>query len=143
MFTIYHDLHILAPAAKVFKGISEPSGLDEWWTYRSQGKPELNATYSLEFPGGYDWRGTVSKCIKDKEFELEIHDADPDWNGTRVGFLLQEQGGGTALQFYHAGWKVVNPHFRISSFCWAMYLRILKRFLESGIRVAYEKRDQD
>lgn len=42
--------------------------------------------------------------------------------------------------FYHTGWKEANAHYRISAFCWAMYLRLLKRYVESGERVRYEER---
>ena len=33
-----------------------------------------------------------------------------------------------------------NDHYKISSYCWAMYLRILKRYVESGEEVPYENR---
>jgi hypothetical protein len=34
----------------------------------------------------------------------------------------------------------VSAHYRTSSFCWAMYLRLLKRYVEHGEVVPYEKR---
>jgi hypothetical protein len=33
-----------------------------------------------------------------------------------------------------------SEHYRISCYCWAMYLRILKRYLEHGEQVPYAKR---
>jgi hypothetical protein len=50
--------------------------------------------------------------------------------------------GKTAVNFYHTGWPQKNEHYKISSYCWAMYLRILKRHLEYGESVPYEKRLQ-
>jgi hypothetical protein len=44
------------------------------------------------------------------------------------------------VYFYHLCWPEANEHWRVSNYCWAMYLRILKRYLESGESVAYEKR---
>ena len=38
------------------------------------------------------------------------------------------------------GWPTPHEHCRISSFCWAMYLRILKRHLEFGENVPYVQR---
>ena len=35
---------------------------------------------------------------------------------------------------------VLSEHYRISSYCWAIYLRVLRRYLEHGERVAYEQR---
>jgi hypothetical protein len=47
---------------------------------------------------------------------------------------------GTQVRFAHTGWPEANEHYRISCYCWAMYLRVLKRHLEFGERVPYEKR---
>jgi hypothetical protein len=38
------------------------------------------------------------------------------------------------------GWPVDNEHWRISCYCWAMYLRLLRRYLEHGEIVPYERR---
>ena len=66
--------------------------------------------------------------------------SDPDWLGSRVGFRLDVKNEMTWVEFYHNGWPESNEHYRISCYCWAMYLRILKRNLEHGETVAYEKR---
>jgi uncharacterized protein YndB with AHSA1/START domain len=141
MPTIFHDLYIEVPAAKVFKGISVPECLDEWWTNKCKGDVASGKEYELYFTPGYIWQATVTKCDPGKEFELTIHDSDADWDGTKVGFIVQEKGEHTKLQFYHSGWKEINEHFRVSSYCWATYLRILKQFLEKGTRVPYNWRD--
>lgn len=44
------------------------------------------------------------------------------------------------MQFWHRGWLEANVHYRTSSFCWAMYLRLLKRWVEAGEVVPYERR---
>jgi len=66
--------------------------------------------------------------------------ADPDWLGTRVGFRLEGRADTTRVGFYHTGWPTPNEHWRISCYCWAMYLRILWRHLEHGEEVPYERR---
>ena len=66
--------------------------------------------------------------------------ADKDWMGSRVTFMLDEQKGRTNVRFSHTGWKEENEHYRTSSFCWAMYLRLLKRYIEAGEFVEYERR---
>ena len=67
-------------------------------------------------------------------------DVRVDWVGTRVGFEMDVDGETTRLRFYHTGWPADNDHFRRSSYCWAMYLRLLKRFVEHDETVPYEKR---
>ncbi len=65
--------------------------------------------------------------------------ADPDWLGTRVGFQLEAVGDTTQVRFSHLGWPMANQHYRTSCNCWPMYLRILRRHLEHGESVAYER----
>ena len=137
---ILHDFPIQCSPAEVFRGVATPAGIDSWWTIRSKGAPTLGATYELWFGPEYDWRAQVVQCVADRSFELEMTHAMPDWMGTRVRFDLTPTPTGTQLRFAHTGWPEVNEHYRISSFCWAMYLRLLRRNLEFGETVPYEKR---
>jgi uncharacterized protein YndB with AHSA1/START domain len=141
MANILHDLPIAAPPEEVFRAISTPDGLNEWWTQTSRGTPSLGSDYSLGFGPEYLWHARVTELTAARAFELEMTAADSDWKGTRVGFrLTPRDGGGTLVAFRHTGWPSVNAHFRTSNCCWAMYLRILRRYLEHGERVPYEKR---
>jgi uncharacterized protein YndB with AHSA1/START domain len=137
---IYHDFPIKAQVDRVFQAVSTTSGLDQWWTKRSEGRPAPGEAYVLWFGPKFDWRARVSKCVADSDFELEVVTADKDWVGTRVGFHLESRGGVTQVRFHHTGWASPNEHWRISCYCWAMYLRILRRYLEHGEEVPYEKR---
>ena len=137
---ILHDFPIDVPIARVFAGVSTPAGLDQWWTKRSAGKPVQNGEYELWFGPKFDWRARVTRSVADQAFELEITRADADWIGTRVGFELEGSKKSTQVRFHHTGWPANNDHYRISCFCWAMYLRILKRHLEFGETVPYEER---
>lgn len=140
MVDILHDFPIKAPINRVFWAVSTPEGLDEWWTKRSKGSPLLGSEYELWFGAEYDWRARVTRCTPDAEFEVEMTHADGDWIGTRVGFHLDAKDQHTWVRFYHTGWPGANEHYRISSCCWAMYLRILRRYLEHGETVPYEDR---
>jgi hypothetical protein len=44
------------------------------------------------------------------------------------------------VQFWYRGWPDPNAHYRTSSFRWAMYLRLLKRWAETGEVVPYLRR---
>ena len=140
MADILHEFPIKAPIGKVFDAIASPAGLDNWWTKRASGKAELGAVYELGFGPGYDWRAVVSDCVPDSRFGLEMAQADEDWMGTRLEFVLEKQSGVTLVKFSHTGWPSANEHHRISNYCWAMYLRLLKRYVEHGEVVAYEDR---
>lgn len=82
----------------------------------------------------------VSRYVPDREFELAIVTAHDDWRDTRVGFVLEEDAGVTRVRFHHCGWPQANEHYRVSCYCWAMYLRLLKRHVERGEVVPYEDR---
>ena len=136
----YHHFPIKASLQEVFQAVSTPEGLDTWWTKRSSGKPVEGAEYELWFGPEYDWRAVVSRCVPGTEFEFEIISAQEDWQGTRVGFLLDDKEGVTQVRFHHLGWPAANEHYRGSCYCWAMYLRLLKRYVEHGETVPYEDR---
>ena len=140
MSDIFHDFPIKAPAGRIFQGVSTPEGLDCWWTKTSSGQPSLGAAYNLRFGPKYEWRAIVTKFTPDAEFELQFDRADPDWLGTRVGWLLEPRDSSTWVRFHHTGWPVANEHYRISCNCWALYLRLLRRYVEHGEFVPYENR---
>ncbi len=137
---ILHDFPVAAPAERVFDMFATPAGLDAWWTARSSGTPSLGAEYHLWFAPEYDWRARVTACDRGRRFELQMTRAMDDWMGTRVRAELDEQGGITTVRFAHLGWREAGEHFRISSFCWAMYLRLLRLHLEQGLVVEYARR---
>lgn len=137
---IFHDFPIAADAERVFRAVSTPSGLDQWWTKRASGRAQLGALYDLWFGPEYHWQARVTHCAPGQSFEIEMTSAGDDWRGTRVGFELVANGAGTQLRFRHTGWPEENEHFRISCYCWAMYLRVMKRWLEYGEAVEYERR---
>jgi hypothetical protein len=82
----------------------------------------------------------ATRYIPDTELELKLSRADEDFQETRLGFLLEGKDGAVNVRFYHTGWPDANEHYRISCFCWAMYLRLLKRYVEFGEVVPYEDR---
>jgi len=140
MADIHQHFPIKAGARRVFEAVSTPAGLNSWWTESCSGVPEPGAEYNFGFGPGYDWRARVSRCVPDTEFEFELIKADSDWQGTKLGFLFGEVNGVTQVEFHHTGWPESNEHYRVSCYCWSMYLRLLRRYVEFGEVVPYEVR---
>ena len=140
MAGIFHNFFINSSLNKVFETISTPNGLDTWWTKSSSGIAAIGETFHFHFESDYNWTAIVSKYFSNKEFEFTMQSSDKDWERTKVGFLLTYKNNCTEVCFYHTGWKEENEHFRISNFCWALYLRILKRYLEFSEFVPYKDR---
>lgn len=137
---ILQDFPIAVPASRVYEAVSSPTGLNQWWTMSASGTPQLGNHYDLGFGPGYDWRAVVTKAEPARAFELQMVKSDADWDNTVVGFELIPTATGTQVRFYHRGWPASNEHYRISCHCWALYLRLLRRYLEAGEFVPYERR---
>lgn len=140
MAEILHDFPVNAPPSRVFEMFATPAGLDRWWTLSSSGGGAVGSDVELDFGPPYQWRGMVTRSIPGREYELEMTVAMGDWQNTRVGVRLEPSANGTMVYFRHTGWPYESDHFRTTSYCWAMYLRILKRNLEHGETVPYEQR---
>ncbi len=136
---IIHKLNIKAAAQEVFNGVSSPEGLDRWWTKGCTGRPEMGSLYELDF-GSVQWQAQVSHVVEPHEFELTMTRCDQEWQDSLVNFEITDNGDSCTLKFSHSGWPQANDHFITSNYCWAMYLRILKRYLEFGEEVPYEER---
>lgn len=137
---ILHRLPIRAPLARVFEVVATPDGLNAWWTRGAEGVPDAGALYRLDFGPGYAWTAMVTAVDHPRWIEWEMAEADADWTGTRVGMRLSPGDGSTVVDFYHAGWRQANEHYRTTSCCWAQYLRILRRYIEHGETVPYDVR---
>lgn len=137
---ILQDFPIRATPDQVFQEISTPDGLNRWWTETCTGQPALGASYEMGFGPGHHWRAEVTQCDPGARFELTLRQADADWMNTRVGFELSPTPGGTEVRFHHSGWPDASEHYRISCHCWAMYLRLMRRYLEQGETVPYPDR---
>jgi hypothetical protein len=69
---IFHDFPIRIPRTRVHQAVSTPAGLDSWWTKKSAGTPVAGAEYELWFGPQYDWRASVSRCVENQDFELQM-----------------------------------------------------------------------
>jgi uncharacterized protein YndB with AHSA1/START domain len=138
--SIYHSLIIDADLAKVFRSVSEPEHLVNWWPDRCVGIPKLGNTYGFYFGPEYNWRGKVSEFVPNKAFYVKMTDADEDWVPTTFGFDISTLDDKVQLDFWHKGWPSCNAHFKRSSFCWAILLKGLKDYIEAGIVIPFADR---
>lgn len=140
MADILFDITIQATREKVFESFCLPEHLDNWWTLKSSGSPELGNIYNLNFTDQYNWFGEVSDVVPNERFYLKMTQSDPDWDPTTFGIELEEKAQSTLLKFSHANWPTNNHHFRHSAFCWAQLLNGLKNYIEKGVVIPFENR---
>lgn len=140
MHNILFSFTIDAPPARVFETIAHPAGLNAWWPVASSGHPAVGERYEFDFGPGCRWAAIVTACHAPLQLEWRLTEADEDWTGTVVSFHLAPEGNSTRVEFAHTGWRDAHKHYRVSAFCWAAYLRLLRRYVEDGDIVPYADR---
>ncbi len=140
---IEHELVVAAPIEQVFACFRTAEGLGAWWPDTATAQARLGGRYTFGFDPEHQWVGVVRVFDAPHAIEWEMTETAPmpDWLGTRVGARLTAEGSNTRLHFYHRGWEGPTAHHRISSFCWATYLRLLARYCTIGEVIPYAKRN--
>ncbi len=140
---IEHELLIPAPIERVWACFATADGLNAWWPDSATADPKPGGRYTFGFDEAHQWAGVTRVFEPSAAIEWEMTETAPmsDWLGTRVGARLVAEGDSTRLHFYHRGWSGPTQHMRISSFCWATYLRLLGRYCMTGEIVPYNRRN--
>ena len=151
MATIYHQVWINAPVAKVYEAISTADGLGSWWDKPNATKTDIGPV--LEFSPGAEHgmlRAKVLERVQDKRVEWEFISTHPKsspasaWTGTHVIFEISERDNVVALSgfgqdkdriaildFRHSGWDENSQYFGFCNFAWGEALQKLKQVCES------------
>jgi len=140
MADILHNVYIHAKPEQVFRAISTGEEIAKWWTKRSTGKPIKGTVFNFYFTEQYDWDAKLIDVQENLRCVWKMTKADDDWLNTQFGFQLSEKEGITTVEFHHTGWLDSNEHFKRSSYCWAMYLHLLKSYIETGKITTFDKR---
>lgn len=120
--------------------VSEPEKLNIWWTSSCIGAPNEGEIYSMQFGPDYKWKAKVTGIDAPNCIQFLMLEADKDWIDTKIDFRLKTEDDWVSILFEHSGWSEISDHYLMSSYCWAMYLRLIKRYLEAGEVIPYEKR---
>lgn len=138
---IYFSLMIKTDKTSLYRAVSEPKYLENWWPLECSGIPMKGEIYNFNFTDAYDWYAEVKSIKQWNHIHYKMTKSDDDWNATTFGFDLEEKSKGVYLHFFHKDWPECNTHFKHSSFCWAMLLKGLKDYLEKGIIVPFKDRE--
>lgn len=139
--SIYFNFMINTDKFSVYRAVTEPEHLVNWWPLKCSGIPNEGEEYNFNFTDKYDWYAEVKSAKQWDHIHYKMTESDDDWNPTTFGFDLEEKNNGIYLHFFHKDWPECNTHFKHSSFCWAMLLKGLKDYLEKGTIVPFEDRE--
>jgi uncharacterized protein YndB with AHSA1/START domain len=150
MATLYHQVWINAPVAKVYEAISTAAGLSSWWGPHTSTQTDTGLVLAHS-PGEQhgDVKMKVLDLVQDKHVEWEIISTHPKrspasaWTGTRIIFELAERENPghwmgmnngerilTVLDFRHSGWDENSEYFGFCNFAWGETLLMLKQWCE-------------
>ncbi|RPD40599.1 SRPBCC family protein [Chitinophaga barathri] len=131
MADIRHNLVIKAAPGKVYQAVTTQEGLESWWCKNTTAQPETGFVNLFIF-GQHRNEMKVTELAPDKRAAWECVHSIGEWIGTKVSFDLEEKNGNTLLRFTHGGWREVTDMFAACSFDWAIFLKSLKSYCETG-----------
>jgi uncharacterized protein YndB with AHSA1/START domain len=140
-FSIHHNLVVKAEIANVYNAISQSEHLKNWWPLQCSGIAEQGEVYNFNFTDEYDWYAEVLSCKMNHHIHYKITKSDTDWIATSFGFDLKASDNTVAIEFWHINWPACNGEYKQSSYCWAMLLNGLKKYIEKGIIIPFEDRE--
>jgi uncharacterized protein YndB with AHSA1/START domain len=132
MAEIRHNVVIKAAPEKVYNAITTQEGIESWWCKNTTAKPELGFVNVFIF-GKFRNEMKVTVLTPNKKVEWECIGSIEEWVGTTISFDLEEKGGNTILRFTQGGWRAVTDTFASCNYDWALFMKSLKSFCETGV----------
>lgn len=134
---IRHLVRINSSLDKVYDAITTEKGLASWWTPKVTAHPEVGSIASFHFGTSYFKEMKIMKLVPNKEITWKCTSATEEWLDTDLHFFLRPFEKGAELFFEHNNWKKFTDMFSQCSFDWAMFLRSLKLYCETGTGKPY------
>lgn len=151
---IHHELLIAATPEKVYHALTTAEGLSAWWTPGATAVPGQGSIARFPFGEGYYKEMEVVALEPATRVQWHCIAGAHEWIGTDINFRLMavdkrsiqlshpeingqaEQlasDNATLLIFHHDNWKEYTPMFAECSYTWALFLRSLKLYCETGV----------
>lgn len=132
MTAIRHNVVIKATPETIFHAITTQEGLQSWWAKQTVARPETGFVNVFTF-GTSRNDMKITRLIPNTTVEWECILSIEEWMGTTISFDLEEQQDGrTILRFAHANWTAMTDMFASCNYNWALFMKSLKSFCETG-----------
>jgi uncharacterized protein YndB with AHSA1/START domain len=132
MEAIRHYLKINSTPETVFKAITTEDGLKGWWAKQTTARPEVGFVNRFKLGDSLN-EMKITKLVPGRGVEWQcINNTVDEWVNTTLSFALEEKDGKTVLRFNHAGWKSATDMFAMCNYHWALFMKSLKMFCETG-----------
>lgn len=128
-----HLVTINAPAAAVYRALTEQEGLAGWWTVQTIARPEVGYLIDFRFGRHYHNQMEITRLEPEKRVEWICRKGEDEWVGTTYVFDLEAQPeGGTVVRFTHSDWRETTDFFARCNTIWGRYMESLKQYCETG-----------
>jgi uncharacterized protein YndB with AHSA1/START domain len=122
---------IKAAPEKVYNAVTTQEGIEGWWCKNATVKPELGFVNIFTF-GKYRNEMEVTTLTPNKKAAWKCIKSIDEWIGTDISFDLEEKEGKTVVRFSQAGWRAVTDTFAGCTYDWALFMKSLKSYCETG-----------
>src|SRR5690349_12893757 len=128
MSAIKDEIHIQAAPEKVHAALTTQAGYRGWWNAVAEVPETVGGQAKLRFvkegqPVNMTFRIDANAPGQNVRWTCIAHDM-PSWIGTTLEWRLAKTGGGTSVQFEHAGWQGDGPEMVAQG--WKHFLGSLK-----------------
>lgn len=132
MADIRHELTVEAPPERLFEALATAEGVAHWWERDVRGDGGPGGRLAVGFRDGTSVALDVAVHRPQEQLVWSCAESSGEWRGTCIRFDLEPSGDGTVLRFGHEGWREPSDFFARCSYHWALILRALKRYAETG-----------
>lgn len=153
MPNIRHEVVVGASAQTVYDAITTQQGLAGWWTPDAVAQAQVDAVLRFPFGPHYFKAMQVTALEPAKRVAWRCTHGAAEWIDTILMFELhsggrqtllaghpeatgqleqQDKDNAVLLVFRHDNWRDYTPMFAECSYTWALFLRSLKLYCETG-----------
>lgn len=136
MTTIRHQLETSKPANEVLAALTTKNGLQGWWSKDCDVGEGEGAAHELRFEKG--GQKVVMKFVVEKADAGGVRwrctdNGNPVWKNTTLEWTWSADGGGTKIDFAHAGFEEdQSPPYQMTVEGWGHFMNSLKAYLDDG-----------
>lgn len=130
-----HQYFVRAPAASVFRAISEPTELIRWLCDRAELEARVGGSYLLAWEGGPAHTGKVVEFVAGQRIALGWRWPNVTLTGTVFALSVEPAPSGSLLHVQHTGFPVDEAWSELlagAEWGWTYFAMNLKSFLETG-----------
>ncbi len=140
MKTIHHVVDIDAPAAAVWRALTEADGLAGWWSTRLRTTPAaIGAKIHFEFADDFNPVMEITSLDEGKELQWRCVFGHEPWQDNTFRFQLDTADDGRArLRFWqHYAVELADDYYGVCNFNWGYYLESLRLLCTTGAGKPY------